>query len=269
MEMSPFLFGLYKLAKHLLYPLTWLTLLLAVLVVLVSGPFSPRRIRWVRMTAGAALLLTLVLSNRTLGHVLVSYVEAASPPFVVTSPQSFDAIVVLGGGVVAQGTLRPSDALSGIGLERTVCGIELFRQGVAPRLLFAGGDSAVFGSLPEESQVMKSLAVRLGVPEDAVLTENHSRNTYENAVGTKQILGDASILLVTSASHIPRAVGIFRNQGMKVTPYPCGYLARNLPGTGVDWVPFDLIPDARALFITTETISEIAGRVFYRVTGKL
>lgn len=116
---------------------------------------------------------------------------------------------------------------------------------------------------------MKGLAVRLGVPEQAVLTEQHSRNTYENAIGAKRLLGEASILLVTSASHIPRAVGVFRSQGMKVTPYPCGYRARNILGTELDWNPFDLLPDAKALFITTETISEIVGAAVYKLAGKI
>jgi uncharacterized SAM-binding protein YcdF (DUF218 family) len=210
-----------------------------------------------------------VLGNRSVCQVLVSYVESSTPPFIVTPQHSFDAIVVLGAGVAPHGTLRPSDELSDSSLERTVCGIELFKQGVAPRLLFTGGDAAIFGSLPEESLIMKGLAVRLGVPEQAVLTEHRSRNTYENAVGTRRVLGEASILLVTSASHIPRATGMFRSQGLKVSPYPCGYRARNLLGTGLDWSPFDLIPDAKALSITTETISEIVGAAVYRIAGKI
>lgn len=269
MELSPFFFGLYKLTKYLLYPLTWLCLFLLGSIALSRAPVSSGRLRWIRGLVLASLLIVLVFSNKVVANLLVANLEATYPAYTAPPSQPFDAIVVLGAGAAPQGTLRPSDELSSISMVRTLCGVDLFRQGFAPRLLFAGGDASIFGYGPEESMVMKQLALRLGVPEQAVLIENHSRNTYENAVGTRKILGDASVLLVTSAVHIPRATGLFRRQGMRVTPYPCGYQAQDRPGFDRQWDLFDFLPNVHALTQNTETLSEILGIVLYKATGKI
>jgi uncharacterized SAM-binding protein YcdF (DUF218 family) len=117
---------------------------------------------------------------------------------------------------------------------------------------------------------MKRWAQRLGVPETAILLEERSRTTYENAVYTKRILGDASVLLVTSAGHLPRATALFRKQGLQVTPYPCGYTVRDRPEAAWDLLTgFDFIPDIRSLEKTTIAVVETAGIVLYRLAGKL
>lgn len=268
MELSPFFFGLYKLVKYLLYPLTWLFLLLAASAVLMRAPMSSRRLTWSFRLTLAALVLILFFSNKLVATKFVANVEAAYGAHAEPLSPSYDAIVVLGAGAAPQGSLRPSDELSSISLVRALCGIDLYRQRMASRLLFAGGDASIFGHGVEESAVMKRLAVRLGVPEEAVLIENHSRTTYENAVGTRQMLGEASIVLVTSAVHVPRAAGLFRKQGMRVTPYPCGYQAQNLPGDE-KWDLFDFLPNVHALTQNTETLSEIIGIVLYKATGKI
>ncbi|MBM4123252.1 MAG: YdcF family protein [Nitrospira sp.] len=269
MEMSPFLFGLYKLVKYGIYPLTWLSLFLVALAFLVAFPISPRRLRWIRYLVGSAILVVLIFSSRLVSSTLIGLIEERAPRFDDSIAKKFDAIVVLGGGAAGQGTLRPTDELSLESMERTICGATLFSKGFAPRLLFSGGDSSVYGSGPEESAVTKQLALRLGVPDEAILIENHSRNTYENAVETKRLLGKASILLVTSASHIPRASALFRKQGFDPIPYACGYEARNLPGSEWNGDPFDLIPDVKALYTSTEAIVELVGFMVYRAIGKL
>ncbi len=153
-------------------------------------------------------------------------------------------------------------------MERTLCGVDLFTQGLAPRLVFTGGDTAIFGSAPWEAEEMKRLAVRLGIPAEAIVLEGRSRTTYESAIEAKRLLDQAPILLVTSASHIPRALGLFRKQGLDVTPAPCGYLAQNAVG---DWdgTPFSLLPDVRELQTTTYAVNEFVGTLVYRLTGKL
>ena len=127
----------------------------------------------------------------------------------------------------------------------------------------------VFGHGPKEAAEMKRLALRLGVPEEAIVVEDRSRTTYENAVEVKGILGHASILLVTSASHVPRAVALFRKQGLETTASPCGYLAKDRPWSGWDPDPFDLIPEIEALRKSTIAIAEVVGTIVYWTIGKL
>jgi len=269
MDMSPFFFGLYKLAKFAVYPFTWLFVLLGVLTFLVVFPVSPRRLRWIRILAISALLLAFLSGNPIVADTLAGLLEQQASPFDSTTAKRFDAIVVLGGGAAGKGTLRPSDELTDLSMKRTICGVDLVTQGFAPRILFSGGDASIFGSGPKEALEMKRLARRLGVPDEAILIEDQSRTTYENAVATQRLIGSASILLVTSASHIPRAVGLFRKQGLDVTPSPCGYTVKNRPRETWQGIPFALLPEVEALRKSTRAIAELVGILVYWVTDKL
>ncbi|MEW6543786.1 MAG: YdcF family protein [Nitrospirota bacterium] len=196
-------------------------------------------------------------------------VEAQAPPFDPGTGKHFDVIVALGGGAETRGSLRPSDEPSISSIRRTLCATTLFTQGLAPKVLFAGGDASIIGEGAEEAVVMKDLAVRLGVPEQAILVETRSRNTYENAAQARLALGDASVLLVTSASHMPRALGLFRKQGLDTTSYPCGYYMQNRPEDAWDADLFDFLPSVEALYLNTLALIEVAGILVYSLTGKL
>ncbi len=269
MEMSPFVFGIYKLAKLALYPLSWLILLIGVIAVLAFSAPSPRRLRWIRMLSLATLILTLLLSNYLVAGLLLGLIEDHVPRVELTPSQGIDAIVVLGGGTYAKGSLRPADQLGYLTIIRTMCGVDLYARGIAPRLVMSGGDATIFGHGPREAQEMKRFAMHLGVPEDAILIEEESRTTYENAVETKRLLGPATIVLATSALHLPRAQALFQKQGFIVAPAACGFAARNRPGDFSNTSPFALLPSAEALVGTTIAVNEMAGYLFYRLAGKL
>lgn len=269
MEMSPFMFGLYKLAKFILYPLTWLILLIGVMTVLAFRPPSPRRWLRIRVLATTALVLSLVMGNSIVAGTLIGLIETQTPRFEADSSRHFDAIVVLGGGVYPKGSLRLREQLTFDSMVRTMCGVDLYLQGYAPQMVVSGGDASVFGEGPREAMEMKRFAMRLGVPDEAILIEDRSRTTYENAVETKRLLGPASIILTTSAYHMPRSEGLFRHQGLHVTSYPCSHSARNRPGDFSNLTPFHLIPTAESFVASTHAISELAGIWVYRLAGKL
>ena len=121
-----------------------------------------------------------------------------------------------------------------------------------------------------EAGEMKRFATRLGVTDMAIITEEQSRNTYENAVNVRRLVNHESILLVTSAYHLPRAVAIFAKQGFQVTPAPCGYETKDRPGEGLDQINVtDFLPSYHALETTTHAVDELAGIVVYWMTGAL
>jgi uncharacterized SAM-binding protein YcdF (DUF218 family) len=114
-----------------------------------------------------------------------------------------DAIVILGCGSATRLACR---------VER---GVELFRQGAAPLLLFSGGGR---GAEPE-AVIMRRLALASGVPEAAFLLEPHSRNTWENAGESARLLrlrGLRRVVLVSDRAHLPRAVLLFRLAGLDI-----------------------------------------------------
>jgi uncharacterized SAM-binding protein YcdF (DUF218 family) len=270
MELTPFFFGLYKFVKYGLYPLTWVVLLLGMATVLALLPFSPTRLRWVRKLLLCSLLLLVALSSPLIATPLIGLLESLHRPPQLTPSDRFDAIVVLGGGVDEKGSLRPTTEPSSYSRNRTTCGVDLFQQGYAPTLVLTGGDARIFGTGPQEAIEMKRWAIRLGVPESATRIDTEARNTYENATGTKRLLGPASILLVSSASHLPRAVPVFTKQGFRVTPAPCDYASQNLPRENWDNIdPFDILPNDTSLQRTREVVTEMFGIVIYWLAGKL
>lgn len=270
MELTPFFFGLYKFAKYGLYPLTWVLLLLSVATVLALFPFSPGRLRWVRLLVLSAFLLLATTSTPLIATSLIGSLESWYQPPQLTQSDRFDAIVVLGGGIDEKGSLRPTTEPSSYSRDRTTCGVDLFQRGYAPTLVLTGGDARIFGAGPQEAVEMKRWAVRLGVPESAAKIDPDARNTYENATGTKRLIGPASILLVSSASHLPRAVPVFTKQGFRVTPAPCGYVAQNVPRENWEDINLlDVLPSGSALQQTTGAITELAGIVVYWLAGKL
>ncbi|MET0516132.1 MAG: YdcF family protein [Nitrospiraceae bacterium] len=270
MELSPVLFATYKLLKYLLYPLSWIIALMTLSLFLSLLPASPRRVRWIRLLLASSVALIFLVATPIPGRILIAALEGWYPPFHSTSTSKYDAIVVLAGGIYTKGSLRPENALTDYSRHRTTCGADLFLEGLAPRLLLVGGDSDIFLKGPVESQEMRRWALRLGVPGNAILTEERSRNTYENAANARHLLGKGSILLVTSALHLPRSVALFKKQGFSVTPVPCGYEARDRPGEGLDHLALlDFLPSVHALSISTHAVDEFAGLLVYWIAGTL
>ncbi len=270
MEMSAFSFGFYKLVKYALYPLTWVIFLLGLTTLLALLPASPRRMRWLRLLAVLSFCLLVIVASPIFTDLLFGLLESWHAPAPPSQPGSYDAIVVLAGGVLPAGSIRPTDELTDYSRYRTACGADLLVQGWAPRLLLSGGDATIVGRGPKEAEVMKRWAMRLGVPEQAIVLEDRSRTTYENAVETKRVLGPASIVLVSSASHMPRAVALFEKQGFRVTPSPCGFYTRSpLSEEWDNMTVFDFIPNAHALDRTTQGLMEVAGLAVYWVLGKI
>ncbi|BFU94433.1 MAG: conserved protein of unknown function [Nitrospira sp.] len=270
MELTPFVFGLYKFAKYLLYPLSWVIVLLTMTTWLLLLPSTTARLRWVRVGACASLFVLLLISSPLLSSQFIGMLEAVYPIPEAPTLRPYDAIVVLGGGVLDRGTLRPSVELSSSSRERTACGVDLYLRGYAPKLVITGGDASIFGSGPIEAVEMKRWAHRLGVPEDDIVIDGTARNTYENATATRRLLQEKSVLLVSSASHLPRAAALFRKQGFQVMPVPCGYFARNQPGDIVsDLNMLQLLPADLAILRTREAVVETAGAFLHRLMGQL
>jgi uncharacterized SAM-binding protein YcdF (DUF218 family) len=270
MELTPFFFGLYKFVKYGLYPLTWVVLLLGAATILALFPFSPTRLRWVRQLLMSSLLLLVTLSSPLIATPLIGFLESWYHPPQLAPTDRFDAIVVLAGGVDEKGSLRPTTEPSSYSRNRTTCGVNLYQQGYAPTVVLTGGNAKIFSTGPPEAVEMRRWAVRLGVPESATKIDTEARNTYENATGTKRLLGPASILLVSSASHLPRAVPVFTKQGFRVTPAPCDYVSQHLPRENWDNIDlFGVLPNDTALQNTREAVSEVAGMVIYWLAGKL
>jgi len=269
MELSAFWFGMYKLAKYLTYPYTWMLVVAILLMVAIFGRLSTRRLVIVRFLAISLLLMLYGFATPLVAHVLIASLEEQYPPFDASLRRDFGSIVILGGAIMEKGSLRPFNELAASSAERTVCGADLYARGYAGTVILSGGDASIFSEGPQVAVEMKRLALRLGIPEHAIVVENRSRTTYENALETKRLIGAKPALLVTSASHLPRAAALFRRQGIDITAVPCGYLAKDRANEPWTFNPFDVLPNVTALEISTNAVQERVGIVFYRAMGKL
>lgn len=142
------------------------------------------------------------------------------PSFRATGQEStadhFDVIIVLGNPATPEGL--PGATM----IQRVTKGVELYRQGVAPYMIFTGGAAA---NEFVESDVERKLAIDLGVPEDRIFTEGRSKNTYENAYYAVELMRQnnfKSAAIVSSSFHLKRARGIFSNYDIEFKTFGCG-----------------------------------------------
>lgn len=138
--------------------------------------------------------------------------------------QEYDAIIVLGAGLLADDSPSPTTG------KRVMHGVELFRQGKADTLLLSGGRG---GNSITEADAMRSLAVAAGVPDDCILLERLSRSTLENAIYSARLMQDRgwlTALIVSDRLHMPRALLAFDSVGVRTT----GSVSRG-PGIRDPW----------------------------------
>jgi uncharacterized SAM-binding protein YcdF (DUF218 family) len=182
---------------------------------------------------------------------------------VMTPPKG---IIVLG-GVLSERITKTRDqvALNDAG-ERMTAAATLARLYPEALLVFSGGSASLLDDSDKEAAAAHRLWSELGVPESQMRFEDQSRNTYENAVFTQNLFHprkDEKWLLVTSAFHMPRSIGIFRALGMNPLAFPVDY---RTDGATTDFLlPAD---GAQAIHNVETALREWVGLVAYRLTGK-
>ncbi|MDP4546867.1 YdcF family protein [Marinobacter sp. MDS2] len=184
------------------------------------------------------------------------YLENQHPPMAIQDVPQAEAIVVLGGGVspAGHGDLYPNLES---GADRVWHAARLFHASKAPLVLLIGGSDPSH-SAASEAEAMGQFMRDLGVPGQALVLENRSRNTSQNAEYSAEILaghGISRILLVTSAYHMPRARRLFEAQGLEVVPVATDHEVLSRP------LWRNLLPDTRALDGSSRAIKEIVGRL--------
>ena len=229
--------------------------------------------KWAAVLMSIGLMMILFTSNAWVSQWLVKSLEWQNLP-PAELPKA-EAIVVLGGGIKPATPPRPSVDMSEAG-DRIIHGAELYRQGKAPLLVLSGGRIDWKDGGPPESQDMADIAEIMGVPPEAIAQEPDSLNTYENAANVRKILAakeiDGSVLLVTSAIHMPRSLLVFRHQGINVIAAPTDFLVTqndSFEGEGSTWQAtlLNLVPDAYKLQQSTKALKEYIGLVVYRLRG--
>lgn len=216
----------------------------------------------VQLAAGMWLVLwSLPITSNAIRASL----EADFPPMtqadMLQAPRA-QAIVVLGGAVKPAERLGDYPDISQAS-DRVWHAARLYHAGKAPLVLLSGG-SDPNKCVTSEARAMQTLMLNLGVPERAMVLEEQSRNTRENANMSASLLearGIHHILLVTSSMHMPRALKLFKAQGLQVTPAPTDRETSPLGLWGSGGLDFtDFLPSTEALDGSSRAIKEIVGR---------
>ena len=210
-------FVLLKFASSLLLPPASTAAGVLIGAVLLAAGFR----RAGRTLFVVAVLQGILFSLPPVADLLIAPLERqAREAAQFAEPCCYSAIVLLGGAIVpATPVWMPSFHLLE-GADRIVYAAELFHSGVAPRIVVSGGrvDAASVGGT--EAEAMKEMLVLLGVPADAIVTEDRSRNTLDNIAFVHQLIGDERVALVTSAYHMPRALKIAREARLEAFAFP-------------------------------------------------
>ena len=201
--------------------------------------------RWFSRLLGAAVVLAFALAAFTPLPNLVAALVA-----VPADVGQADAIVVLGGGAE-----WPHGELSSTALHRSIGGIRLYREGLAPLLVFSGAHGR---TPPSPSARRRALAMACDVPPQAIITDEGATTTQDEAGRVAGLLhprGAKTILLVTDPYHMVRARRLFERSGFAVRPAPANDLAD----------PAET-PEGRLLLLS-RAIQEILAIAYYRVAG--
>ena len=180
-------------------------------------------------------------------------------------------ILVLGGGILPQEPPRQSIELNEAG-DRMLYAVRLYRQGKAPFVLLAGGKAPGSTRETSEAEDEREILEFLGLPRAAIELETTSSNTHENAKKSHALLEQKKVqrvLLVTSALHMPRALGVFRRQmpGIEIIPAPTDYLATDGKPPPLMKELGNLMPSAGRLMQMEEILHEYLGIAYYKARG--
>ena len=257
---------LSKIFWFLVQPSSLIAILLSIALVFIWR----RRVRAGRRLLAGSLGLYLLLGWSPLTHLLTLPLENrfARPDSARHGGMGGDvaAIIVLGGGVDTQVSLsRRVISLNEAG-ERVVEGVMLARAHPQARLIISGTGKGLLYAGLSDGAAMGQMFARLLKDPDRVVVEDRSRNTWQNAIFVKRLLKPQPgqrFLLVTSAFHMPRAVGYFRKAGMTVVPWPTDYRTR---GWADLWRFYDR--PAEGLRRADLIIREWIGLAAYWLTGR-
>ena len=181
-------------------------------------------------------------------------------------PAQLDGIILLGGSIDAETSSAWQQLEVNYSAERLMSFIELARGYPDAKLIFTGGNASIDRDKPTEASILSRHWQQSGLDPERIQFENQAKNTAENAYYTKQLVNprlDSNWLLITSAFHMPRSIGVFCQHNWSLIPYPVDHQTNsdNLFNIG-----FDLLGHANDL---NKAVHEWLGLLAYYLTGKI
>lgn len=226
-----------------------------------------------RRTARSLVSISLVglflAAFSPVGEWVLGPLENRFPQIAELDRSSFDGVIVLGGATNIHITQLRDEPTVGDAAERIFKLIELARLFPEKIIAFSGGGGLGqdgVGPATREADVIKTLLERAGLPTDNIIFERESLNTWQNAENLRGILEpdpDTRWLLVTSAFHMPRAVGVFRQAGYNVIAYPVDFRSGSFIASFAGGAT-----GASKMAMLDQAVREWIGMTVYWLTGR-
>jgi uncharacterized SAM-binding protein YcdF (DUF218 family) len=247
-------FILSKIFTSLIFPLSWVIIILLWRVL----TNSEKRKKNLLITA---IAIFLIFSNIWIISTFAKIWDIAP---VQLSGKKYSCGILLGGFTSYDD--KDNGYFNGAS-DRFIQAVKLYKEGIIEHILVSGGNGNLMAGKFRESEWAKDQLVSVGVPVTAILVENNSRSTLENAEFSKKVLDSANLqppyVLVTSAFHMRRAAWIFDKEGIDIVPFPSNYLIR-----GNDFSFTDILPQINAMNLWSYYIKEFIGYYVYKLEFK-
>ncbi len=249
-----------KLVAPMFFPLS---LCLEILILGVIFLWFTRRQKTGKVLVTIGIILLGGLSLRASSDRLLRPLEYKYPSLVEFNDISdVKWIVVLGSGHTSDPEITVTDQISYDSLVRLIEGIRIQKILSGSKLILSGG------SVPDpvpNAQIMADVALAVGVDENILVLESTSRDTKDQARLIKKMVGDDRFVLVTSASHMPRSMALFKKQGMEPIPAPTDHLVKERQGARLG-IPF---PSANGLRKAERAFYEYLGLAWAKFRGQI
>lgn len=210
------------------------------------------------------LLLFLFFSNPYIIHKIV--IAWQYPLKEMKQGEQYETGILLAGFVGFE--TKTKQGYYGGASDRFIQAVRLYKLGHIQKILVTGGSGSIWRQQYKEADFVKEQLMQMGVNPAAIVIDNQSRNTYENAVNTKHLLDSLQLkspyLLITSSMHMKRSIQVFQKQGINPVPFPSNFRAINNPQT----ITEILVPSIRALDDWDAFLKEAAGLLVYKITRK-
>jgi uncharacterized SAM-binding protein YcdF (DUF218 family) len=233
--------------------------LVAILFLMQTG--RHKAAKW--LTAVTAVLL-LVVAVFPIGDWMLYKLESrfpVNPPL----PRQVDGIIVLGGTIDALSSVEWEQVELSASVDRLIAFAALARRYPRAQLVMSGGSGDILSQDYREADVAGQFFDTIGLDTDRVILERESRNTMENVMYSREQVKPAAgenWIVVTSAFHMPRTMGIFCKQQWQVIPWPVDHYTSS---AGLKRLHFNLLGNLQTLVFASH---EWAGLLVYRLTGR-
>ncbi len=269
-SMKPNMFIFKKIITCFLTPLSF-SLLLSILGLFLLWFTTKQKTGKILVSVGI-IVLTLfsynIIADKLLRPLERQYENFETDRLSVASgtenKTDIKFVVVLAGGHVSDPELPLLSQINSSPLIRLIEGIRIYRKYPGAKLLLSGGGA--FDPV-YEAEVMARVAKEMGIPEGDIILETKSIDTKDEAMFVKPIVGNEPFVLVTTASHIPRSVALFKKYGMDPIPSPIGHSVRDGEAKGP--TIFSVFPGISSLKKSELAIHEYLGITWAKLRGQI